>query len=155
MKPVLAADRVFAACVILLLGLYGYFAFFEISAPIQYDPLGPEGWPKFLTTVALLLCFTLLRNPQARVSGVNGDSVRRVFHAAAMLAGYAFVFEWLGFALATAAFCTGMARLLGTSWFSAVLFGTTAGAGLYGVAVYLLGLNLPPGEVFAILRSLL
>ena len=39
------ADRVFAGVAILLVCGYGYFAFFAISAPIQYDPLGPERRP--------------------------------------------------------------------------------------------------------------
>ena len=149
MKRGIAGDRLFAGIAILLISGYGYFAFFEISAPIQYDPLGPEGWPRFLATVAFLLCIALLRNPEEHDSAVSGSVAKRVLVAAAMLAGYAFLFEWLGFALATALFCTGIARLLGASRSRAVVFGLITGIGLYAVAVYLLGLNLPIGDVIA------
>lgn len=148
MKGGIPGDRVFAGLAILLVCGYGYFAFFEISAPIQYDPLGPEGWPKFLAIVALLLCISLLRNPEVRETAVTGATTKRVLLTALVLAGYAFVFEWLGFALATTLFCTGLAGLLGATRLKAVIFGITVGVGLYVVGVHLLGLNLPIGEIF-------
>ena len=42
------ADRVFSG-VLLLVGLaYGWIAFTAIGAKVQYDPLGPESWPRIL-----------------------------------------------------------------------------------------------------------
>lgn len=150
MKVEITGDRIFAGVAVILVAIYAYFAFVEISAPIQYDPLGPEGWPRFLATVALLLCVLLLRRPEDRAFTATAATVKRVMFAAALVAGYAVVFEWLGFALATALFCSGFARLLGATRTGALLFGIVTGAGLYVVAVHLLGLNLPPGELLAV-----
>ena len=136
-------DRLFACVAIALTGIYGYFAFFEISAPIQYDPLGPEGWPRFLAVAALLLCIPMLRRPATRDAVFAAGPARQVLLAAAMIWAYAAVFEWLGFALATTLFCAGLAGLMGASKGRAALFGITAGIGLYGLSVHLLGLNLP------------
>jgi len=153
MKVKVAGDRIFAVVALSLAGIYGYFAFFDISAPIQYDPLGPEGWPRVLTVAALLLCLALLRSPDKRGFAASPGTIGRVSLAAVMLAGYAVVFEWLGFALATGIFCAAMARLLGATVARAGAFGILAGVGLYAVAVHLLGLNLPAGTVLAVVTG--
>ena len=147
MKLYSSNDRIFSVILILLVSAYGFFAVFEISAPIQYDPLGPEGWPRFLTVIALLLCLSLLRAPQENRKGAFSN-LRQVLLAAVLLAAYALLFEALGFALATAVFCTALATILGARPLQAVLFGGLAGLGLYACAIYLLGLNLPLGEIF-------
>jgi putative tricarboxylic transport membrane protein len=144
----MSGDRVFACIAILLVGIYGYFAFFDISAPIQYDPLGPEGWPRFLAIMALLLSSYLLWRPVVENFAAAGGTAKRILLSATMLAGYAFTFEWLGFALATTIFCAALARLLGAGRLGAIVFGIVAGVGLYVVAVHLLGLNLPVGEIY-------
>jgi len=153
MKVKVAGDRLFTVVALVLSGIYGYFAFFDLSAPIQYDPLGPEGWPRVLTVTALVLCLALLRSPGERVFAASGATIGRVSLAALMLAGYAIVFEWLGFALSTSMFSAAMARLLGATAVRAIAFGVIAGVGLYAVAVHLFGLNLPAGTVVTIVTG--
>ena len=98
MKLRFGGERVFACVAILLVCVYGYFAFFDISAPIQYDPLGPEGWPRFLSSAALLLCLSILRNADDRKTLSLQGSSKQVLIAAVLIWLYAAVFEWLGFA---------------------------------------------------------
>jgi putative tricarboxylic transport membrane protein len=144
----ITGNRAFVSIAIILICVYGYFAFFEISAPIQYDPLGPEGWPRFLAMAALLLCVSILRDADERSAMRFDGTSRQVLIAAAMLWVYASVFEWLGFALATSLFCAGLAGLMGARGSRAILFGVLLGVGQYVIAVHLLGLNLPIGEIF-------
>ena len=147
MKLRFGGDRTFACVAILLVCVYGYFAFFDISAPIQYDPLGPEGWPRFLSIAAVLLCVSILRNAGERKTISLDGSARQVLIAAVLIWIYAAVFEWLGFALATALFSAGLAGIMGARPSRALLFGVLVGVGQYLIAVYLLGLNLPAGEI--------
>ena len=147
MKLRFGGERVFACVAILLVCVYGYFAFFDISAPIQYDPLGPEGWPRFLSSAALLLCLSILRNADDRKTLSLQGSSKQVLIAAVLIWLYAAVFEWLGFALATVLFSAGLAGLMGARPSRALLFGVLVGVGQYLIAVYLLGLNLPAGEI--------
>lgn len=142
------ASRAFAGVGIILICAYGYFAFFEISAPIQYDPLGPEGWPKFLAIVGLLLSVSILRDAGDPAALLFDGTTKQVLIAAAMLSVYAWVFEWLGFALSTTLFCAGLAGLMGARGTRALLFGVLLGVGQYVIAVHVLGLNLPIGEIF-------
>ena len=147
MKLRVTAGRVFAVVAMIPIAVYGYFAFFEISAPIQYDPLGPEGWPRVLALTALLLCLSIFRESGERGATVFDGTTKQVLIAAAMLGIYASVFEWLGFAIATSLFCAGLAGLMGASWRSAIVFGVVLGIGQYVFAVHLLGLNLPAGDI--------
>lgn len=139
------ADRLFASIALLIALGYGFIAFTGIKAPFQYDPLGPESWPRILAIVASLCCLWLLFRPDdTRFDLQSGTGLRIVLMLAALI-GYAALFQPLGFVLSTALFCALASRLLGAGLMPALLFGVGTGVIGYLVGAKLLALNLPAG----------
>ena len=140
-------DRLFAGALLALTLVYGAFALFAISAPIQYDPLGPEAWPRLLAALMLLCTVYLLWKPSVSNFDVDRPTLTRLGLVLALLVAYALLFEPLGFVLSTALFSTITSRLLGAPLRQAVAFGLAVGVGGYLLCVGLLDLNLPAGPL--------
>jgi putative tricarboxylic transport membrane protein len=140
-------DRIFAAVLLLLTLFYGFLAFFVLKAPIQYDPLGPEAWPRLLTVVMLICAVLLVWRPIVQHFDVDAPSWQRLTLILALLIGYALLFEPLGFILATTLFAAVTSRLLGALWKGAAIFGVSVGLGGYLLCAGLLDLNLPAGPL--------
>lgn len=145
------ADRIFSLLALLIAIGYGFIAFTIIKAPFQYDPLGPESWPQILSVLAAICCLYILIRPGSRKFKIEGLTLLRIGMVIALLVFYAYLFEPLGFILATAVFCTIFSKMLGSSTVSAVVFGAASGVLGYGLCAGLLDLNLPDG----ILRGIL
>ena len=139
------ADRIFGTLALLVTLAYGYIAFTAISAPFQYDPLGPESWPQILSVCAALCCLYIIVRPDEERFDVNRPTwviIALVFIA---LVFYAALFEPMGFMLSTALFSAVTARLLGSKTLPAIVFGLGLGVIGYFVCDQLLALNLPDG----------
>ncbi len=149
------ADRIFGVIATLIVLGYGFIAFTGIKAPFQYDPLGPETWPRILAIAAGLCCLYILIRPEARRFRVLGGTMARILLVVVMLAVYAYLFEPLGFIVSTALFCWALSRLLGTTHVEAALFGVATGVFGYLLCVELLELNLPAGMLVKLLRGML
>lgn len=141
------SDRIFAAFLLLVTLGYSALAFFVIQAPFQYDPLGPESWPRILGAVMLICLVVLLIRPDVDHFDVDRPSWVRLAAVLALLVAYAALFEPFGFIISTALFALAVSRLLGATWWRAALFGVAVGVGGYLLCVGLLGLNLPAGPL--------
>lgn len=139
------ADRIFAGITLAIIVAYGVIAFTVIKAPFQYDPLGPESWPRILSVAAGLCCVVLIVRPVTFSFDTEGGTMIRIVMVVAMLGAYAAMFEPLGFMLSTALFCAAMTRLLGGDLIRAAAFGVAAGVLGYLIGTGLLELNLPAG----------
>lgn len=140
------SDRVFGTAMLLLAIGYGVIAW-QLEAPFQYDPLGPESWPKILTFVLGACAVYLLARPDAEPSWGGGRSLGKLMVAAAALSAYALLFEPLGFMLATIAFAAGLAWYSGARPASAAIYGLLLGTLGYVIATRVLELNLPRGPI--------
>ena len=145
------ADRIFASFAFLIVLGYGFIAFTGIKAPFQYDPLGPESWPRLLSVVAGLCCLWVLVRPEVQHFDLGRSAGTKIAATVLALIVYAALFEPAGFIIATALFCAPMSRLLGATTSKAILFGVSTGIIGYVVGVKLLELNLPAGLLSAIL----
>ena len=141
------SDRIFASVLALVTLAYLWIAATAIKAPFQYDPLGPESWPRLLAVVMLACLALLLWRPDRAPFDVTGSAWSRLCAAVVLLGAYAFLFKPLGFILATFAFSLLSSRMLGARWPSAVLFGIGMGVGGYLLCAGLLDLNLPDGPL--------
>lgn len=139
------ADRIFAGVALLVTLAYGAIAFAVIRAPFQYDPLGPESWPRILSVVAGMCCLFILARPDGTRFDVGLTMLARLAGAVALLALYAVLFQPLGFILSTTLFCAVAAKALGAGWAGAAGFGAATGVLGYGLCAGLLDLNLPAG----------
>lgn len=140
-------DRIFAACLFVVTLIYGGIALFLLKAPFQYDPLGPESWPRLLAAVMLVCLVLLARRPDRGDFDVRRGTWTQLAIMLALLVVYALLFEPLGFIIATALFATIASRMLGAPWGHAALFGVGMGVGGYLLCAGLLGLNLPAGPL--------
>ncbi len=141
------ADRVFTSVLLALTAGYAWFAFTVITAPFQYDPLGPESWPRLLAAVLVPCLLVVFVRPDTHALDVDRRSLVRLVATVALLIAYAELYEPFGFAFATFGFCTALSLLLGARTLRAVGFGAVAGALGYLVGAGLLGLNLPAGPL--------
>ncbi|WP_045392374.1 tripartite tricarboxylate transporter TctB family protein [Falsirhodobacter sp. alg1] len=139
------ADRIFAGVMLLVTLAYGWLAFFAISAPFQYDPLGPETWPQILSIVTALCFAVILLRPDTDSMQVARPTWIRLSLTVVLLLGYAELYERLGFIIATALFGTLASRMLGATWLKGFLFGAVIGVAGYLLCAELLELNLPSG----------
>jgi putative tricarboxylic transport membrane protein len=145
------ADRIFSGLLLLVSIGYGVMAFTVIKAPFQYDPLGPESWPRILSVVAALCCLGLLARPDTERLDLTGKTLTRLLVLVVLLAVYAALFEPLGFVISTFLFCTVLARILGATMGQGLIFGLATGILGYGVGSLLLELNLPAGPLRALM----
>ena len=140
-------DRIFAGVLLIVTVAYAVIAFTAISAPFQYDPLGPESWPQILSVVAIICLLVILWKPDATEMGVANKVWFRLVATVVMLFAYSELYEPLGFILSTILFGTALCAMLGAGIGRAFVFGIAAGVGGYLLCVTLLDLNLPDGEL--------
>lgn len=140
-------DRIFAACLFVITLSYGAIALFVLKAPFQYDPLGPESWPRILAAVMLICLVLLFRRPDRGDFAVSRETWIHLATILALLIAYALLFEPLGFIIATALFAAIASRMLGAPWKHAAVFGVGMGVGGYLLCAGLLDLNLPAGPL--------
>lgn len=140
------ADRIFASVLLIVTLAYGIIAFTAISAPFQYDPLGPESWPRILSLVALFCLLVVLWRPDIGSLGVVRHTWLQLGAVLVLLLAYAELYEPLGFIISTFLFAALTSVMLGAGWLRAVIFGVAAGGLGYFISAVLLELNLPSPE---------
>ncbi|QFT64391.1 tripartite tricarboxylate transporter TctB family protein [Roseivivax sp. THAF30] len=140
-------DRIFAGVLLIVTLAYAVIAFTAISAPFQYDPLGPESWPQILSVVAIICLLIILWKPDTDEMSVARKTWFRLAATVVMLAAYAELYEPFGFVLSTILFGATMSAMLGAGLLRALVFGIAAGVGGYLFCASLLDLNLPSGEL--------
>lgn len=141
------ADRVFATVVLLITIGYGIIAFTAIEAPFQYDPLGPEAWPRLLAIFAAVCCLYILVRPDAEPDWGGWRMLARLTLMVIALVLYAIAFERLGFIISTTVFCAALAWWFGIRPLPALAFGLAVGVVGYFACTELLVLNLPAGRL--------
>lgn len=145
------ADRILAGALLLVVIGYLVVAFSVIRAPFQYDPLGPESWPRILGVAAALCCAWIAWRPDVARLDVTRRTLGRLAFVVGLLALYAWGYEKAGFVIATALFCFALAWFLGATPARAALFGAVTGVVGYGVGTWALDLNMPEGLLDGIL----
>ena len=145
------ADRIFAGVLLLVAVAYTFIAFTAISAPFQYDPLGPESWPRIIGIVAVLCAVAILVRPDIARLDVSLGTLGRLAVVVVLLMLYAGFYRPLGFIISTVLFATALSMMLGARPLPALLFGLATGIIGFFVGTILLELNLPAGPFAAYL----
>jgi putative tricarboxylic transport membrane protein len=141
------ADRLFAGFLLIVTLAYAFIAWTIIKAPFQYDPLGPESWPRILAAFAVPCILYIMWRPDAEPFNVNGPTWARLGLMVVILLAYAQLFEPLGYIISTTLFGTIVAMTLGAPMKGALAFGAGMGVGGHLLCVTLMGMNLPLGEI--------
>ena len=144
------AERLFLGAVLLVSAAYLAFAWTSISAPIQYDPLGPESWPILLGLLLVLASGARLLMPVGERPELGRRAGGRLALVLVAMIAFAFLFERAGFVLSAWGFCAFVTWLLGSRPWTAAAFGLAVGVGGYALFTAL-DLNLPAGVLAGLL----
>lgn len=139
------ADRIFSTVILLITIGYTVMAFTVIKAPFQYDPLGPEGWPRIVGLVTIPCALFVIAKPDVFKLDANKHTMLRLGTLVLMLFAYAWLYQPAGFIVATFLFCVALSVMLGARIPQALLFGVVTGIVGYFLCTDILELNLPAG----------
>jgi putative tricarboxylic transport membrane protein len=141
------SDRIFGVIWVLLAIAMGALAS-TFQAPFSYEPIGPSKYPILLSVLNALCGLWLIARPGAEPHWPEWALWRKIFVMFATLLAYAFLFEPLGFMLATALLTVALGMLYGGTWKQGVLGGAAMGPGLYVLFDKLLDVALPIGSLW-------
>ncbi|MGB3209754.1 MAG: hypothetical protein WBB19_03520 [Desulforhopalus sp.] len=90
------ADRIFGCIALAIIFGYGFIAFTVIEAPFQYDPLGPETWPRIFSVFACLCCAYIIILPDGTRMKILGMTLTRIAVLLILLsASNHFLMDWI------------------------------------------------------------
>ena len=122
-----------------------------LEAPFAYEPVGPRAFPLLLAAVIGLCGAWLVVKggfaAEANPPGANG----RIALLVALVAGYALLFQWLGFVIATALMVVAVGRLFGGTWRNCVIGGVSMGVLFFLLFDKVLDVVLPLGILGGVL----
>lgn len=118
---------------------------YDLEAPFAYEPVGPKAFPLLIALIIALCGVRLIvkgGNPaEPNPPGANA----RIAMMVGLVAGYAFLFQWLGFVIATAAMTILVGRLFGGSWVKSAIGGVVMAVGFFFLFDRALDVVLPTG----------
>lgn len=129
----------------LALAVFMTAAGWSIEAPFAYEPVGPRAFPLLLALIIGLCGLRLVykgghaveRNP----AGANG----RIALMVVFVTVYAFLFQWLGFIVATSLMTIFVGRLFGGSWVKCAIGGVVMSLFFFVLFDKVLDVVLPGG----------
>lgn len=129
----------------LCLAAFMTWAGWDIEAPFAYEPVGPRAFPMLIAGIiglcGLRLAFKGGHAVEPAAPGVN----KRIALMMAVALGYAFLFQWLGFIVATAIMTVLVARLFDGSWVKSAIGGVVMGVAFFLLFDKVLDVVLPTG----------
>jgi len=143
-------DRLFAGVWLLLtLGFAAVARTYE--AQYSYEPIGPRAFPLLLAGISAVCALWLLLRPKRVAETLaplpDGGPARAAALIGAVFA-YAFLFELVGFPLATVLVTIAIGRLFGGGWRQVVLEGVALGVVLFLLFDKTLDVTLPLGALW-------
>lgn len=113
--------------------------------PISYEPVGPRAFPTLLAVLIGLAGAWLVIRPSAHSAAVAPGRLLALTGCMAAILVYAYLFQWLGFALATALMAVPVGVAFGGSWRASLAGGIGMGVGFYLLFDKVLDVVLPTG----------
>ncbi len=141
------SQRIFATVWLILCGI-GIYIGWGIQSEFSYEPLGPRPFPIAILSLMALCSLALLFGKQEAIEWPKPYVLRRLVLLILSLVIYAWVFEWLGFPLATTLLTISVALLFGATHIAAVISGPILGITLFYAFDKLLDVTLPIGSLF-------
>ena len=115
------------------------------EAPFSYEPLGPSAFPLIIAVVMAFCGLRLVLRGGGKVAANPPGANVRIGLMVVAVAGYAMIFQWAGFVLATAAMTAVTGRLFGGQWRWTVLAGVIVGVAFFLLFDKALDVVLPTG----------
>jgi putative tricarboxylic transport membrane protein len=117
----------------------------DYAAAISYEPVGPRAFPLLLSVGLGLSGLWLVLRPTAGAEAFRGVPWKATALCAAAVLVYALMFQWLGFAMATALMALPVGMAFGGSWKQSLVGGATLGLVLFLLFDKVLDVVLPTG----------
>lgn len=141
------SDRIFGVIWLAVAIAMGVLAT-GFHAPFSYEPIGPAKYPMLLSVLMGLCGIWFIVRPGPEPEWPDARLWGKVIVMFAVLLGYAWLFQLLGFMLATALLTVALGRLYGGRWLQSVIGGALLGPGLYLFFDRLLDVTLPIGTLW-------
>lgn len=129
----------------LALAVFMTAAGWSIEAPFAYEPVGPRAFPLLLALIiglcGLWLVYKGGRPVESNPAGANARIALMVVCATV----YAFLFQWLGFVIATSLMSVFVGRLFGGSWIKCAIGGVVMSLFFFVLFDKVLDVVLPGG----------
>ncbi|MEO7941346.1 MAG: tripartite tricarboxylate transporter TctB family protein [Burkholderiaceae bacterium] len=144
------SDRILgAACVVVAVAM-AWFA--QAYAPaISYEPVGPRAFPRLLAGLLAIGGAWLVIKPTIVGNPFPGGAIKLIGLSVLTVFIYAFLFQSLGFTLATTLMAVPVGMAFGGSWKQSLLGGFGLGIGLFLLFDKALDVVLPTGVLSFIL----
>src|SRR5690606_15865691 len=122
-------DRVLGIAALIFAALITAFGY-DLEPPFSYEPVGPKAFPLLLALIIALCGVRLVIKGGGEVEANPEGANARIAAMVAYLAGYAFLFQWIGFVAATCRMVARMGRLFRATWVQAFIGGVVMSVGL-------------------------
>lgn len=137
-------DRVLGIAALIFAALITAFGY-DLEPPFSYEPVGPKAFPLLLALIIALCGVRLVIKGGGEVEPNPAGANTRIMAMVAYLAGYAFLFQWIGFIAATTLMVALIGRLFQATWVQAFIGGIVMGVGLFFLFDKGLDVVLPTG----------
>jgi putative tricarboxylic transport membrane protein len=144
------SDRVLGAVCVVASAAMAWAAQ-DYTAAISYEPVGPRAFPLLLACGLGLSGLWLVLRPTAGAEAFQGVPWKSTAVCAATVLAYALLFQWLGFALATALMAVPVGMAFGGGWKQSLAGGAALGLVLFLLFDKLLDVVLPTGPLSMLL----
>jgi putative tricarboxylic transport membrane protein len=142
----IGSDRILGA-VGLVLGVAFIWGATLIETGFMVDVLGPKTFPVIIGCVLLLSSGYVLVRPDPEPAWPALERVAEILGAVAVLVGYTFALEPVGFVIATAVAAALLSWRLGSTPFWGAVSGIGISLGIYVIFHLILGLSLARGPL--------
>ena len=137
-------DRVLGVSALIFAALITALGY-DLEPPFSYEPVGPRAFPLLIALIIALCGLRLLLKGGGIVEANTRGANVRIMAMVACLAGYAFLFQWIGFVSATILMVAFIGRLFGARWMQAIIGGIVMSVGLFYLFDKGLDVVLPSG----------
>ena len=137
-------DRVLGIAALIFAALITAFGY-DLEPPFSYEPVGPKAFPLLIALIVAICGVRLVIKGGGEVEANPAGANTRIMAMVAYLAAYAFLFQWVGFIVATTVMVALVGRLFGASWVQAFIGGLGMGVGFFFLFDKALDVVLPTG----------
>ena len=144
MKDIPMNDRILGIAA-LLLAITMTWRGYDMEAPFSYEPLGPNAFPLMIAFIIGICGVILIVKGSTTVNPNPPGANARIASMVICIAVYAFLFQWAGFVIATAAMTAIVGKLFGGKWFWTITSGLIVGIVFFLLFDKVLDVVLPVG----------
>lgn len=137
-------DRLLGVAALVFAAFLTWFGY-DLEAPFSYEPVGPKAFPLLLALIIALCGVRLILKGGNDVEPNPPGANFRIATMVGILAAYAFLFQWLGFIVATALMAILIGRLFGGTWLKTMVGGVLMAIGLFLLFDRVMDVVLPAG----------